>query len=137
MNDASQSMPEVATRAGTARPRGKRRRGVPRRSVRRAPVGELRFEPPRDHAAWSGVRDALADGPIARKAVRGWRTSWGLRTAAKRGLPDAEPMDAARPRRGRGPSWWLHGGAYSSGAGSLPWYAGDRFAANGDGCSCR
>ena len=27
---------------------------------------------------------------------------------------------------------WIHGGAFSSGAGSLPWYSGERFAANGD-----
>jgi para-nitrobenzyl esterase len=27
---------------------------------------------------------------------------------------------------------WIHGGAFGSGAGSLPWYSGERFAANGD-----
>ena len=27
---------------------------------------------------------------------------------------------------------WIHGGAFASGAGSLPWYSGERFAANGD-----
>jgi para-nitrobenzyl esterase len=27
---------------------------------------------------------------------------------------------------------WIHGGAFSSGAGSLPWYSSERFAANGD-----
>ena len=27
---------------------------------------------------------------------------------------------------------WVHGGAFSSGAGSLPWYSGERFAAQGD-----
>ena len=27
---------------------------------------------------------------------------------------------------------WIHGGAFSSGAGSLPWYSGERFAINGD-----
>src|SRR5262249_37743896 len=27
---------------------------------------------------------------------------------------------------------WIHGGAFASGAGSLAWYSGERFAANGD-----
>ena len=27
---------------------------------------------------------------------------------------------------------WIHGGAFASGSGSLPWYSGERFAANGD-----
>ena len=27
---------------------------------------------------------------------------------------------------------WIHGGAFSSGAGSLPWYSGASFARNGD-----
>src|ERR1700752_1457751 len=27
---------------------------------------------------------------------------------------------------------WIHGGAFSSGAGSLPWYSGERLAINGD-----
>src|SRR5215475_11646868 len=27
---------------------------------------------------------------------------------------------------------WIHGGAFASGAGSLPWYSGETFAANGD-----
>ncbi|WP_427184180.1 carboxylesterase/lipase family protein [Bordetella bronchialis] len=134
MNDASASMPEVATRAGTLRGRVENGiavfRGIPYAAP---PVGELRFEPPRDHAGWSGVRDALQDGPIAPQGRS--RLAHVMGDFERPQSEDCLTLNLWTPRadgRGRPVMVWLHGGAYSSGAGSLPWYAGDRFAANGD-----
>jgi para-nitrobenzyl esterase len=134
MNDASQAMPEVATRTGKLRGRVENGvavfRGIPYAAP---PVGELRFEPPRDHAAWSGVRDALADGAIAPQGRS--RLAHIMGDFERQQDEDCLTLSLWTPNadtRGRPVMVWLHGGAYSSGAGSLPWYAGDRFAANGD-----
>lgn len=134
MNDASQAMPEVATRAGKLRGRVENGvavfRGIPYAAP---PVGELRFEPPRDPQPWSGVRDALADGPIAPQGRS--RLAHIMGDFERPQGEDCLTLTLWTPNadaRGRPVMIWLHGGAYSSGAGSLPWYAGDRFAANGD-----
>jgi para-nitrobenzyl esterase len=134
MNDASPATPEVATRAGTLRGRMENGvavfRGVPYAA---APVGELRFEPPRGPVPWHGVRDALADGPIAPQGRS--RLAHIMGDFERPQSEDCLTLTLWTPStdtRRRPVMVWLHGGAYSSGAGSVPWYAGDRFAANGD-----
>jgi para-nitrobenzyl esterase len=127
-------MPEVATSAGVLRGRTENGvtvfRGIPYAAP---PVGDLRFEQPQAPASWAGVRDALRDGPIAPQG----------RSRLAHVMGDFDrPQDedcltltlwTPAPDAARRPVMvWLHGGAYSSGAGSVPWYAGDRFAANGD-----
>ena len=105
-------------------------RGVPYAA---APVGDLRFEPPQPAPAWQGVRDATRDGPIAPQGRS--------RLAHVMGdfeLPQSEDcltLNIWTPAAdtGKRPVMvWIHGGAFASGAGSLPWYSGERFAANGD-----
>lgn len=134
MNHASPSMPEVATRSGVLRGRVENGvavfRGVPYAAP---PVGELRFEPPREPQPWNGVRDALVDGPIAPQGRS--RLAHVMGDFQRPQSEDCLTLNLWTPNpdaRGRPVMVWLHGGAYSSGAGSLPWYAGDRFAANGD-----
>src|SRR5499427_10768326 len=105
-------------------------RGVPYAAP---PVGDLRFAPPRPGQPWQGVRDARQDGPIAPQGRSRLAHVMGdferpqsedcLTLTIWTPAPDA----AKRPVL-----VWLHGGAFSSGAGSLPWYSGERFAANGD-----
>src|SRR6516162_10048863 len=105
-------------------------RGVPYAA---APVGELRFSPPQPPPAWEGVGDATKDGPIAPQGRSRLAHIMGdfersqsedcLTLTIWTPAPDA----AKRPVL-----VWIHGGAFSSGAGSLPWYSGERFAANGD-----
>ena len=107
-------------------------RGIPQdgvtvfRGVRYAapPIGKRRFAPPAPVEPWSGVRDADRDGPIAPQAPSRLRDAMGDFS-----LPQSEDCltltiwtpgpDAARPVM-----IWLHGGAWSSGAGSLAWYDG-------------
>ncbi|MEU8764721.1 carboxylesterase family protein [Streptomyces sp. NPDC048659] len=101
------------------------------------PFGALRFRAPAPPASWTGVRDATAFGPAAPHA------------------PYAPPFDALvpdsaatgehclnlnvwtpAPERGAGlpVMVWLHGGAFTNGAGSLPAYDGAAFARDGVVC---
>jgi para-nitrobenzyl esterase len=97
------------------------------------PTGARRFAPPEPAAAWEGTRDATAHGPIAPQTPSRLAPAMGDYR-----LPMDEDCltltiwtpaaDAAR----RPVLVWLHGGAWVSGAGSLPWYDGARLAREGD-----
>ncbi|MFC8917402.1 carboxylesterase/lipase family protein [Streptomyces sp. NPDC057116] len=98
------------------------------------PFGALRFRPPAEPAAWSGIRDATAHGPTPPKA------------------PYAPPFDALIPEvmipgedclnlnvwtPSPGPGArlpvmvWLHGGAFTNGAAASSAYDGRGFARDG------
>jgi para-nitrobenzyl esterase len=97
------------------------------------PVGELRFAPPQPAPAWQGVRDATREGPIAPQGRS--RLAHVMGDFQSPQSEDCLTLDVWTPGADsakRPVLVWIHGGAYSSGAGSLAWYAGDRFAANGD-----
>jgi para-nitrobenzyl esterase len=97
------------------------------------PTGARRFAPPEPAAAWEGTRDATRHGPIAPQTPSRLAPAMGDYR-----LPMDEDCltltiwtpaaDAAR----RPVLVWLHGGAWVSGAGSLPWYDGARLAREGD-----
>lgn len=97
------------------------------------PVGELRFSPPERHPGWPGVRDATRFGPVSVQAAG------SLEALAGGGEPDWDEdclylnvqtpaLDDAR----RPVMVWIHGGGFTSGAGSIPWYDGARFVRHGD-----
>ena len=105
-------------------------RGVPYAGP---PVGELRFALPQPMPAWSGVRLATADGPIAPQGRSRLAHVMGEfeRPQSEDCLTLTVWAPEPRSERGRCPVvLWIHGGAFSSGAGSLPWYSGERFAAD-------
>ena len=105
-------------------------RGVPYAD---APVGDLRFSPPQPPPAWQGVRDARRDGPIAPQARS--RLAHVMGDFERPQSEDCLTLTIWTPAvdAGKRPVLvWIHGGAFGSGAGSLPWYSGERFAANGD-----
>jgi len=97
------------------------------------PVGELRFSPPQPAAAWRGVRDASKDGPIAPQGRS--RLAHVMGDFERPQSEDCLTLNVWTPAvdgKKRPVMVWIHGGAFTSGAGSLPWYSGERFAADGD-----
>src|SRR6185369_7545396 len=105
-------------------------RGVPYAA---APVGELRFRPPAPVPPWQGVRDATTDGPIAPQGRS--RLAHIMGDFERPQSEDCLTLNVWTPAadsKKRPVLVWIHGGAFASGAGSLPWYSGERLAANGD-----
>ncbi|MGW0665242.1 carboxylesterase/lipase family protein [Streptodolium elevatio] len=106
-------------------------RGVP---YAEPPVDALRWRPAVPFEAWSGVREATAPAPGAPQPFMGPDPILG-----GHGFP---PFDedcltvnvwTPAPDHARRPVLvWIHGGGFVSGSGSLPIYAGDTFARNGD-----
>jgi para-nitrobenzyl esterase len=106
-------------------------RGVPYAAP---PVGTLRFMPPQPAPGWQGIRDAIADGPIAPQGRS--RLAHVMGDFERPQSEDCLTLNIWIPGNVAESSQcpvlvWIHGGAFSSGAGSLPWYNGERFAANG------
>ncbi|MBV8979232.1 MAG: carboxylesterase/lipase family protein [Alphaproteobacteria bacterium] len=115
---------------GTAKDGVLRFNGIPYAAP---PVGALRWRMPEPPLAWSGVRDCTRFGNIAPQIM----------SAAERllgGTPGTQSEDclhlniwtpsldsAARPVM-----VWIHGGAFTTGAGSLGTYNGKRLARLGD-----
>jgi para-nitrobenzyl esterase len=128
---------EVKTKQGTVR--GRRDggivvfKGIPYAAP---PFGSNRFQSPRPHESWDGVREAFEFGPTVPKP------------------PYFPPFDALLPEpaipgedclnlniwtpdvgNARLPVMvWIHGGAFANGSGAVPTYNGSRFARDGVVC---
>jgi para-nitrobenzyl esterase len=99
-----------------------------------APVGDLRWRPPRPAEAWRGVRDATRFGPSCPQGHPTGLTDITLYG----GAPPPSSEDCltlnvwAPTRTNRAPVMvWLHGGSGVMGASSLPYYDGGSFARDG------
>jgi para-nitrobenzyl esterase len=93
------------------------------------PVGPLRFAAPEPAATWQGTRDALAFGAVPPQSDRGAVTARGVQSEDCLFLNVFTPAADAKRRP---VMVWLHGGAFSWGAGSEPSYDGGALAARGD-----
>jgi para-nitrobenzyl esterase len=92
-----------------------------------------RFVPPQPVSVWQGVRDASRDGPIAPQGRS--RLAHVMGDFERPQAEDCLTLNIWTPAadtKKRPVLVWIHGGAFSSGSGSVPWYSGERFAANGD-----
>ncbi len=92
-----------------------------------------RFAPPAPPAAWPGLRDASTDGPIPPQSRS--RLALVMGDFDKPQAEDCHYLTIWTPaadNRRRPVLFWIHGGGFSSGAGSLPWYDGAALAALGD-----
>ena len=95
------------------------------------PVGDRRFKRPVSPVSWDDIRDATRFGPAAPQLPSG-------------GMTDSVPVNwnedclflnvcaPAIDQKKRPVLVWIHGGAYRSGQGAVPWYNGTSFALNGD-----
>jgi len=92
------------------------------------PVGELRWRPPQAPAAWSGVRDASAMGPVCYQ-------SGGLFGPVGAQSEDCLTLNVWTPANHTGAKLpvmvWVHGGGFIGGSGSTPFYDGTAFAHDG------
>ena len=99
-------------------------RGIP---YAQPPVGPLRLRPPVAAAPWAGERDATRFGPIAPQPAS---------FMAAFGEPQSEDcltLNVWAPEGAtRAPVMvWFHGGGFTGGSASTPWYDGRRLAARG------
>ncbi len=95
------------------------------------PTGEARFKAARPPEPWQDVLSAKRFGPAAPQIPTGGLTS----SADVRWDEDCLTLNIATPAadgRKRPVLFWIHGGAYRTGQGAIPWYAGGRFASHGD-----
>jgi para-nitrobenzyl esterase len=102
--------------------------------------GAARWLPPKPAPAWTGVRPALAYGPVCPQVVRGgWKSD---ETAFIYDWDDGFPGEdclrlnvwsAGLTGKPRPVFFWIHGGGYSAGSSQeLPAYHGERLARRGD-----
>lgn len=101
------------------------------KGIRYAAAG--RFAEPQDVASWDGRLDATsfrAQAPQVAGALEAMLGGSRLPTDE-----DCLHLNVTTPgcdARSRPVLFWVHGGAYTSGGGAMPWYDGSRLAARGD-----
>lgn len=109
-------------------------RGIP---FAAPPVGTLRWNPPAPPLEWDGVRDGSNFGAVCPQNP-GRAEIFERREGS--GHPQSEDcltLNVWTPDLGSSGlpvAVWIHGGAFNSGSGRIPWYHGHNFARDGVVC---
>lgn len=103
-------------------------RGIP---FAKPPIGDLRFRAPERPDKWTGVRDATQAGAAPPQVSDSYFPAMSPREIDEDCLY-LNVWTPAADAGGRPVMVWIHGGGFLSGAGSLPWYRGNKIAARHD-----
>jgi para-nitrobenzyl esterase len=106
-------------------------RGIP---FAAPPVGELRWKSPQPHPAWDGTRSAAEFGPMCPQNLGTMEQLGGARRPVNPMSEDCLTLNVFTPAcddAKRPVMLWIHGGAFSTGSGRIPWYSGHNFARDG------
>jgi para-nitrobenzyl esterase len=95
-----------------------------------APTGAKRWQSPRPVAAWRGTRAATAYGAACEQPGQGWNDSL-LASMSEDCLYLNVWTPAVKPEVGFPVMIWIHGGAFTGGAGTDPLFAGEEFVKKG------
>ena len=105
-------------------------KGIP---YARPPIGDRRFQAPQPPEPWTEVREALLFGPSAIQASNGIMEFLGNQTDnTSEDCLYLNVWSPAADGRRRPVMVWIHGGAFTTGAGSSKTYDGSSFATEGD-----
>lgn len=95
------------------------------------PVGELRFRPPAPAAPWTDVFEAVGRFPMAPQPLGGMEAAAGGRGAGEQSEAGCLTLNVWTPATdgaARPVLFWIHGGGFMTGAGTIPWYDGTNLA---------
>jgi para-nitrobenzyl esterase len=95
-----------------------------------APTGTKRWQSPQAFAAWQGTRAATAYGPACEQPGQGWNDSL-VASMSEDCLYLNVWTPAVKPKVRFPVMIWIHGGAFTGGAGTDPLFAGDALVEKG------
>lgn len=100
-------------------------------------TGDRRWRAPESHEGWNDERDCTEFGPICPQVAGTLEALGGRQREVNPQDEDCLTLNIFTPAvdgARRPVMLWIHGGAFSTGSGRLPWYYGHNFARDGIVC---